>query len=136
MTATVAALVVATLDHRGFKDVSAITFGQPKFTDADGAGKLARLHILRIVHDEDPIPMLPPVEIEGKSLALYRHFGPEVIVQADRNFLFLPEHSAYRMDVTQYWTNIEKIRPISHDMVKGYLPALKGAMAGIMRKKP
>ncbi|MCF7731845.1 MAG: hypothetical protein K9N23_09160 [Akkermansiaceae bacterium] len=29
----VAALLVATLDHRGFKEVSGITFGQPKFAE-------------------------------------------------------------------------------------------------------
>lgn len=125
---SVAALLVATLDHRGYKNVSAITFGQPKFTDAHGADKLARLNILRIVHDEDPIPMLPPVEIEGKSFALYHHFGPEMIVRRTGHFLFLPEHSASRIDVSQLWADLKNIRPMSHDMVKGYLPALKSAM--------
>ena len=32
------------------------------------------------------------------------------------------------MDVTEVWRDIENIRPLSHDMVKGYLPALKGAL--------
>jgi hypothetical protein len=126
----VAALLVATLDHRNFKEVSAITFGQPKFTDAHGAAKLAHLKVLRIVHDEDPIPMLPPVAVEGLGVVLYRHFGPEVIVKASGHFLFLDEHAADRMDVTGVWRDIENIRPMSHDMVKGYLPALKGALAG------
>jgi hypothetical protein len=73
--------------------------------------------------------MLPPVSVEGKSLALYHHCGPEVIVRASGHFLFLPEHSANRMDITQYWADIKNIRPMSHDMVKGYLPALKSALA-------
>jgi hypothetical protein len=83
----------------------------------------------RIVHDEDPIPMLPPVSVEEKSLALYHHCGPEVIVRASGYFLFLPEHSATRMNITQYWADIKNFRPMSHDMVKGYLPALKSALA-------
>jgi hypothetical protein len=124
---SVAALLVATLDHRGFKNVSAITFGQPKFTDAAGAAKLGHLDILRIVHDEDPIPMLPPVEIEGKRLFLYHHFGPEVIVRSSGHFTYLPEHDAGRMDISGLWAAIKNIRPMSHDMVKGYLPALKSA---------
>jgi len=125
---SVAALLVAVLDHRGYQNVSAITFGEPKFTDAYGAAKLARLNILRIVHDEDPIPMLPPVDVEGKLFALYHHSGPEVIVRANGHFLFLPEHSARRMDVSRYWSELTNIRPMSHDMVKGYLPALKSAL--------
>ncbi|MCX6874463.1 MAG: lipase family protein [Verrucomicrobia bacterium] len=43
----VAALLVVTLHHRGFNNVSGITFGQPKITDAYGANKLAHLKILR-----------------------------------------------------------------------------------------
>lgn len=125
----VAALLVATLDHRGFKEVSGITFGQPKFTDAHGVGKLAHLKIIRIVHDEDPIPMLPPVALEGNGIALYHHCGPEVIVSASGHFRFLPEHEADRMVVTEIWQEIENIRPLFHDMVKGYLPALKGALS-------
>lgn len=130
---SVAAQLVATLDHRGFKEVSAITFGQPKFTDAYGAAKLAHLKILRIVHDEDPVPMLPPVAIEGMGLAVYHHFGPEVIVKADGHFVFYKEHAADRFDVTELWKDIENIRPLSHDMVKGYLPALKGALTSKTR---
>ena len=125
---SVAALLVATLDHRGYKNVSAITFGQPKFTDAHGAGKLARLNILRIVHDEDPIPMMPPVKMEGESFALYHHFGPEIIVKSTGHFLYLSEHSSDRLDVSELWATLKNIKPMSHDMVKGYLPALKSAM--------
>jgi len=57
--------LVATLDHRGFGEVSAVTFGQPKFTAAHGAAKLSHLKILRLVHDEDPPPM-----VEGCLTAL------------------------------------------------------------------
>ena len=133
---SVAALLVATLDHRGYKDVSAITFGQPKFTDASGAKKLAHLDILRIVHDQDPVPLLPPVDVEGKNFAVYHHFGPEVIVRPDGHFYYLPEHSVYRIDVIRYWKDFENVHPMSHDMVKGYLPALKSAMVGFSKSNP
>ncbi|MES2476969.1 MAG: lipase family protein [Verrucomicrobiota bacterium] len=125
---SVAALLVATLDHRGYTDVSAITFGQPKFTDAHGADKLARLNILRIVHDEDPVPQLPPIDVKGMSLAVYHHSGPEVIIRADGHFYYQPGHLADRLDVTRWWQDIGNARPMSHDMVRGYLPALKRAL--------
>ncbi|MES2924995.1 MAG: lipase family protein [Verrucomicrobiota bacterium] len=130
----VAALLVATLDRRGFADVSAITFGQPKFTDGHGTAKLAHLKLLRIVHDEDPVPMLPPSMVEGRSVSTYQHLGPEIIVRASGHFSFLPAHAADRMNVADYWAEIENIRPIYHDMVKGYLPALKLALASASKK--
>ena len=124
----VAALLVATLDHRGFQDVSGITFGQPKFTDAHGAKKLAHLRILRIVHDEDPVPMVPPAMVQGETFSTYVHFGPEIVVRANGHFRFLPLHNAARMNVARYWAEIRNIRPVRHDMTKGYLPALKLAL--------
>jgi triacylglycerol lipase len=130
----VAALLVATLDHRGYVDVSAITFGQPKFTDAHGAAKLGHLKLLRIVHDEDPVPLLPPSIIEGRAVSTYQHLGPEIIVRASGHFSFLPEHAADRMNVANYWAEIKNIHPIYHDMVKGYLPALKLALASAAKK--
>lgn len=130
----VAVLLVATLDHRGFDDVTAITFGQPKFTDSHGAEKLSRLKILRIVHEEDPVPLLPPAIIEGAEVSSYQHFGPEIIVRANGHFSYLPEHSAHRMNIADYWAEMTNIHPISHDMTKGYLPALKRALAGAGKK--
>jgi triacylglycerol lipase len=127
----VAVLLVATLDHRGYKDVSAITFGQPKFTDAHGAAMLAHLNILRIVHNEDPVPMLPPLIVGRGYLAGYEHFGPEVIVSSSGHFHFLPRHAKGRLDVSKFRTEIGHIKPMSHDMVRGYLPALHHALAGI-----
>ncbi|MES2659086.1 MAG: lipase family protein [Verrucomicrobiota bacterium] len=133
---SVAALLVATLDHRGYADVSAITFGQPKFTDSHGADKLARLKILRIVHDEDPVPLLPPVDVEGASLAIYHHSGPEVIIRADGHFYYQPGHLTGRIDVTRYWQDLGNVRPMSHDMVRGYLPALKSALKSSLVRAP
>ncbi len=124
----VAVLLVAVLDHRGFEEVSAITFGQPKFTDAHGAAKLSQLKILRIVHDEDPVPMLPPVMVEGRIFSTYAHLGPEIIVRANGHFSLLKAHDADRMNIANIWAEIENIQPLYHDMVKGYLPALKQAI--------
>lgn len=130
----VAALLIATLDHRGFTDVSGITFGQPKFTDSHGVAKLAHLRLLRIVHEEDPVPLLPPAMIEGRVISSYAHLGPEVIIRKDGHFSFLAAHDADRMNIANYWREIENIEPLYHDMTKGYLPALKLALEGARKK--
>jgi hypothetical protein len=133
---SVAALLLATLDRRGFEDVSAITFGQPKFTDAHGAAKLAHLEILRVVHDNDPVPLVPPLTLESGDLAKYHHFGPEIVVMPSGHFYYLPRHCSTRMDITEFWENIVHIKPMSHDMITGYLPALKRALEREMARLP
>jgi hypothetical protein len=122
---SVAALLIAVLDHRGYQNVSGITFGQPKLTDLHGAERMENLKLLRAVHREDPIPMLPPVFVEIGELGVFHHSGPEVLVHSDGRLAYLREHNADRLNVKSYWADLQKIKPEAHDMTKGYLPALK-----------
>lgn len=123
----VAELMMATLEHRGFKDVAGITFGQPKLTDARGAGHLSRLKLLRVVHEGDPVPMLPPVFLEVGELGIYHHSGPELLVDPDGRTTHLASHQNDRLNIRSYWADLRNINPIDHDMTKGYLPALNRA---------
>ena len=123
----VAELLIATLDHRGFKDVSGITFGQPKVTDSRGVERLAHLRLLRVVHEDDPVPMLPPVFVEMGEIGIYHHSGPELLVRPDGKLTHLLRHLEDRLDVRSYWADLRNVNPIDHDMTKGYLPALKRA---------
>ena len=130
----VAALLLAVLDQRGFKEASAVTFGQPKVTDLHGAETYGHLDLLRIMHEEDPVPLVPPiaptVDLDPDD---YHHFGAEVVVKASGHFYYLADHDFRRIDVMDFWTNLLHIRPLRHDMIKGYLPALKAAQ-GIAKK--
>jgi hypothetical protein len=123
----VAELLIATLEKRGFKDISGITFGQPKVTDAHGIRHLANLDLLRVVHEEDPVPMLPPVFLELGEAGIYHHSGPELLIGPDGKTTHLARHPAHRMDVRSFWADLRNINPVKHDMTKGYLPALKRA---------
>jgi hypothetical protein len=69
------------LKEDGFKLGQAMTFGQPKVTNGDGARKYSTLPLLRFVNDKDPVSLLPPFELfavldEGP----FQHFGPEVVL--------------------------------------------------------
>jgi hypothetical protein len=123
----VAELLMATLEHRGFKDVSGVTFGQPKVTDARGVRHLAHLNLLRVIHEDDPVPMLPPVFLEVGEIGIYHHSGPELLIRPDGRTTHLKRHQDDRFDVRSYWSDLRNINPIKHDMTKGYLPALKRA---------
>ncbi len=123
----VAELLMATLEHRGFNDVSGVTFGQPKLTDALGVERLAHLNLLRVVHESDPVPMLPPVFLEVGEIGIYHHSGPELLIRPDGMTTHLLQHLADRLDIRSYWTDMRHINPFDHDMTRGYLPALKRA---------
>ncbi|MCO4782633.1 MAG: lipase family protein [Candidatus Cloacimonetes bacterium] len=64
-----ALLVGLYLEYFKFKDVSAITFGQPRITNEEGAKRLNSFSLERIVNKDDLVTKLPP------KLFNYRHFG-------------------------------------------------------------
>lgn len=105
-----AVIVLMLLKEDGFKLGPAMTFGQPKVTNRDGARKYGALPLVRFVTEKDPIPLLPPFEVfavldEGP----YRHFGPEVVLQEGANYLFFPAHEAGRLSVLSFWNNLKNL---------------------------
>ena len=57
----VAAILTAYMVNDGYKVERCVTFGQPKFTNADGVAQLEKLPITRVVDENDLVPMLPPI---------------------------------------------------------------------------
>lgn len=74
------ALILAMrLSKEGHAVDQIVTFGQPKVTDAEGAAIYGHLPILRVVHQNDPVSLLPPADIAGGERP-YVHFGREIIL--------------------------------------------------------
>lgn len=67
----VAALLPLWLLQDGFQIETVITLGQPKVADAQAAGRLALLPVLRLIAADDVIPGYP--KVEG-----YSHFGRSI----------------------------------------------------------
>lgn len=124
----VAVLVAAVLERRRIGDVAVVTFGQPKLTDEHGAAALGHLRILRTVYDDDPVPLVPPVAIEGVQPKRYHHFGAELLLQEDGTFFYLPAHDPDRLDVGRFWEEITHLRPHTHFLDSSYIPSLKRAL--------
>jgi hypothetical protein len=102
----VAAIFAIYAIEDGYKVAKVITFGQPRFTTASGVSKLGFLPILRIVDENDVIPMVPPSTAFDKINGPYEHVGPEVILLEGRNYVYLPSHDATRLDVGEFWRTI------------------------------
>lgn len=122
---SVAVLLAATLDQRGYKNVSAVTFGQPKVTDAHGAKSLDELNVIRVVFDDDPIPLVPPFTVGDGDPDAYYHFGAEVVIKANGHFYYTDAHDSERLNVAEIWSNLTHIRPKSHILGESYIPSLK-----------
>ena len=69
-------------------------------------------------------PIAPSSDLHSNA---YHHFGPEVIVTPSGHYYYLDDHDFARIDVIDFWTNLLHIRPLCHDMIKGYRPALEAA---------
>ena len=127
MGGSVAVLLAAILEHRGYPEVSAVTFGQPKVTDSHGAELLGEHDILRVVFDDDPVPLVPPASVADHHLEVYHHFGGEIILREDGHFYYTEAHDSERLSVAEFWSNLTHLHPKSHILGNSYLPALRVA---------
>jgi triacylglycerol lipase len=101
----VAALIALYAIEDGFMVERVVTFGQPKFTTAAGVQRL-RLPLMRVVDENDVVPMLPPDTATDPEFGPYEHLGPEVIVLGGQYYVYLPAHNANRIDVGELWRSI------------------------------
>jgi hypothetical protein len=105
-----AVIVLMLLKEDGYKLGQAMTFGQPKVTNREGARKYGGLPLLRFVNAKDPVPLLPPFEVfavldEGP----FRHFGAEVVLEQEAGYRYYPEHQAGIQSVLSFWNNLKNI---------------------------
>ena len=56
----VAAILTIYMIEDGVEVVRVVTFGQPRFTTADGVKRLSFLPLARVVDENDIVPMVPP----------------------------------------------------------------------------
>lgn len=77
----VAAVLAMYLDVDGHRLGPVITFGQPKITNVAGAKTFAHLDLTRVVTEQDPIPLVPPLDVvDIRKPDIYWHLGREVVL--------------------------------------------------------
>lgn len=118
MGAAIAALLMIYLHEDGFTLASSMTFGQPKITNRQGVKRYGFLPLLRVVNEEDVIPLLPPTNLVHPVHGTYEHIGPELILEAGKGYAYLPEHDAERKSVGSLWRNLGRERVKDHAMVR------------------
>ena len=119
----VAALVSIYAIEDGQKVERVITFGQPRFTTAKGVERLGFLPIIRVVDENDIIPMVPPATAGDSVNGPYEHVGPEVILLEGPHYVYLPSHDATRIAIGEFWRELGVADLKDHD-IKKYLARL------------
>jgi hypothetical protein len=133
----VAAVLLMMFENDGLRLGRAMTFGQPKVTDAQGVLRYARLPLLRFVNHDDPIPLVPPAGFlprEGRGGA-YRHFGAEVWLEDNGQFEFFPEHRAQARDLTSFWGHLGEENPAEH-LIAHYILKMESLVARFPERTP
>lgn len=121
-----AAILLMLLKEDGVKLGSAITFGQPKVTNKQGVAKYRSLPLLRIVNDQDPVPLVPPLDLFSiVDDGPYKHFAPEVVLKDGPHYEYFGEHQAERFSITSFWKTLGNQDPPDHP-IAAYIQNLQG----------
>jgi hypothetical protein len=110
----VAAILAIYLIEDGVPVEHVYTFGQPRFTTADGVRQLGFLPVTRFVDENDIVPQVPPYFTIDSPFGPYEQVGPEVILLDGKDFVFLPIHDANRISIGSFW------RTLTFDSVKDH----------------
>ncbi|MGH1487361.1 MAG: lipase family protein [Cellvibrionaceae bacterium] len=122
--AAIATLLMMYLHHDGFVINDSINFGQPKVTNKEGVAKYDFLPLLRIVDQDDLVPLVPPENLLDLRHGVYEHLGKELILLRDQYYVLLSEKRAEAVSITDFWKNIGKESITDHYM-DNYLLSIK-----------
>lgn len=114
--AAASTLIMMYLYEAGFDVGPSINFGQPKVTNAKGAQKYSFLPLIRVVDENDVVPLLPPATLLSAVHGQYEHMGPEVIILEGIYYVFQDQHLQREFDTDSFWENIADVSVKAHYM--------------------
>ncbi|MCA3561888.1 MAG: lipase family protein [Aestuariivirga sp.] len=102
----VAAILGIYMIEDGYKVDKIYTYGQPRFTTADGVKQLGFLPLLRVVDENDLVPVLPPGMMGNKKYGRYEQVGPEIILLEGPDYVYLPGAVAAELSYGEFWRDL------------------------------
>lgn len=118
--AAISLLLMMYLQEEGFEIGPSINFGQPKVTNHAGAEKYRALPLLRVVDENDVVPLVPPVDFLDSVHGAYEHLGPEVMLLMGNYYTYQTHHQVERFRDDSFWHNLGD-ESISAHFMKHYL---------------
>ena len=126
----VAAILGIYLWDDAFKLGGIYTFGQPKFTNLQGATIYRDLPILRVVYQNDTVPLLPDRTRGDKQQ--FVHIGPVLNLLTGPYYLYGTAKQATQFSKRSFRRMLFQISLPDHKM-KWYLQSLRDKQAGTKR---
>lgn len=129
-----AVIVLMLLKEDGFTLGQAITFGQPKVTNRDGARKYRALPLLRFVNDKDSVPLLPPFELfAALDDGPFQHVGPEVVLEDGPTYRYYSDPQAQRQSVLSFWNNLKhlSLQDVPEHFISTYLTRIRQKLPAV-----
>lgn len=114
------------LKHDGDKVTQVITFGQPKVTNVTGAKEFADLPLIRVVDENDIVPLVPPISpLQIKDLDIFWHMGEEIILLGDKKYSVTSGIKS-NMRATKFTTSVPDEKNLEAHKMATYLKNIKG----------
>jgi triacylglycerol lipase len=127
----IAAILMILLSKTRIID-NCVTLGQPKFCTKALLRKYKHLLplLLRVVADEDPVPLVPPLTLFSFfDHGPFRHFGKEILLLEEDSYEYLNEKNAEGIFLSSFWLHLGHENIKAHFM-DNYLKNLKIKTAG------
>lgn len=102
----VAAILGIYMIEDGYKVDKIYTYGEPRFTTSKGVAQLGFLPLMRVVDENDVIPLLPPGLVNNKQFGPYEQVGPEVILLSGPDYVYLPSQMATELSLGEFWRDL------------------------------
>ena len=112
----VAAILGIYMIEDGYKVDKIYTYGQPRFTTSKGVAQLGFLPLLRVVDENDLIPLVPPGVMVNKQFGPYQQVGPEVILLSGPDYVYLTGPDASELSLGEFWRDLHVADLKDHDI--------------------
>lgn len=126
----VAAILGIYLQVDGVKLGGIYTFGQPKFTNVAGARKYESLPLLRVIHQNDTVALLPDNDAQGNQV--FAHIGPAVNILTGPYYVYASAKQTLRFSEGSFSKFLTQISVPDHK-IKWYLQSLRDKLKGATR---
>ncbi|MFC6633118.1 lipase family protein [Microbulbifer taiwanensis] len=126
--AAISTLLMMYLHEEGFSLGASINFGQPKVTNHKGVEKYAFLPLLRVVDENDLVPLVPPNDLINAIHGGYQHLGPELMLLEGEYYVYQDAHKAHRSGIGSFWKNLGDTSISAHYM-EHYLHNINSKLA-------
>lgn len=122
----VAVILMMFLKDEGYLIEKCITFGQPKVTNHVGVQQCQHFPLLRVINQEDSVPLVPPCTALNLLRGGYAHFGSEVQLKSD-SYIYREAHGKCDLPSDSFWRRVfhlgiqEDIKQLSGNIDDHYI---------------